>query len=177
MCHERSRIRRAQYPHPGQSLDKNLADFRATQIASRSQHKGADFGRHQGVLLHRTVAKVLVFRQYNPAAFACFGQPHLVLCVLREMVVMKFDSRSGVTERIGNNAAAEGAVNEEDQRLRQRGQVQRGLLLQRLRARSRSPGPVRQSIRPPCNAPPRCLWQCPSVLSRDDRRKYKGQRR
>ena len=175
MCHERTRIRRAQSPHVGQSLNKNLADFRAAQIASCSQHKGAHFGRHQGVSLNRTVAKMLVFSQYNPSAFACFGQPHLVLCVLREMVVMKFDLRSGVTKRVRNNAAAEGTVNEEDQRLRQRGQVQRGLLLRLVRARSHSPGLVRQSIRPLCNAPPRCLSQCPSGLSRDDRRKYLGQ--
>lgn len=175
MCNERSRIRRAQYPHPGQSLDKNLADFNAAQIASRRQHKSADFRRHQGVRLYCTVAKMLVFRQYNPAAFARFGQPGLVLCVLREMVVMKFDLRSGVTERIGNNTAAERTVNEEDQRLRQRGQVQRGLLLLRERARRHSPGRARQSIRPPCTAPPLCLSRYPSGLSRDDRRKYRDQ--
>src|SRR2546429_679735 len=69
--------------------------------------------------LNWTVTNVFVLGEHDPALLAHIGQPNLILGILREMVIVDSNVLACLPQNAGNDFAAQGAINKEDQLLRE----------------------------------------------------------
>ena len=106
---------------PGQRLDEDVGHLLGSHLLGRMENEAACSGPFDRLLLARLPPDPLVLREDDPPLPARFLEPHLIIGVLREEVVVSDDVRVHFPQTVGNLSSTEASVDEEIRRRGARG--------------------------------------------------------